>query len=47
MNPVRIARSWLNYRRTLAELAGLSNHTLSDIGITRFDIRTIASRSFR
>lgn len=47
MNPIRIAKSWINYRRTVAELGNLSNHALSDIGITRFDIRNIASRSFR
>jgi uncharacterized protein YjiS (DUF1127 family) len=47
MNPIRIAKSWINYRRTVAELGSLSNHALSDIGITRFDIRNIASRSYR
>ncbi|MDH6199910.1 uncharacterized protein YjiS (DUF1127 family) [Rhizobium leguminosarum] len=47
MNPIRIARSWLSYRRTLNELGGLSNQTLSDIGVSRYDIRNIASRSFR
>lgn len=47
MNPIRIAKSWINYRRTLAELGNLPSHTLADIGITRFDIRNIASRSFR
>ncbi|MCA1492759.1 MULTISPECIES: DUF1127 domain-containing protein [Sinorhizobium/Ensifer group] len=47
MNPIRIAKSWINYRRTVAELGGLSNHALNDIGITRYDIRNIAARSFR
>ncbi|WP_377288638.1 DUF1127 domain-containing protein [Rhizobium sp. SG2393] len=47
MNPIRIAKSWINYRRTMAELASLPTHTLADIGITRYDIRNIASRSFR
>ena len=47
MNPIRMAKSWINYRRTVAELGNLSNHALTDIGITRFDIRNIASRSFR
>ena len=47
MNPIRIAKSWINYRRTVAELGNLSTHALTDIGITRFDIRNIASRSFR
>ncbi|RDJ13481.1 DUF1127 domain-containing protein [Rhizobium grahamii] len=47
MNPIRIAKSWISYRRTLSELGGLSNQTLADIGVSRYDIRTIASRSFR
>lgn len=47
MNPIRIAKNWISYRRTLNELGNLSNHTLSDIGLTRYDIRDIASRSFR
>ncbi len=47
MNPIRIAKSWLSYRRTLSELGGLSNQTLADIGVSRYDIRNIASRSFR
>ncbi|MGF0537938.1 DUF1127 domain-containing protein [Agrobacterium sp. ES01] len=47
MNPVRIAKHWLSYRRTMSELSNLSNHALSDIGITRYDIRNIASRSYR
>ena len=47
MNPIRIAKSWLSYRRTLSELGSLSNQTLSDIGVSRYDIRNIASRAFR
>lgn len=47
MNPIRIAKNWISYRRTMNELGNLSNHTLSDIGLTRYDIRDIASRSFR
>ncbi len=47
MNPLRIAKSWLSYRRTMSELANLPSHTLDDIGLTRFDIRNVASRSFR
>ncbi len=47
MNPIRIAKNWISYRRTLNELGNLSNQALTDIGITRFDIRNIASRSFR
>ncbi|MBB3318648.1 uncharacterized protein YjiS (DUF1127 family) [Rhizobium sp. BK176] len=47
MNPIRIAKSWISYRRTLSELGSLSNQTLADIGVSRYDIRNIASRSFR
>jgi uncharacterized protein YjiS (DUF1127 family) len=47
MNPIRIAKSWMSYRRTMSELGNLSNQTLADIGITRYEIRNIASRSFR
>lgn len=47
MNPIRIAKNWMSYRRTMSELASLSNQALSDIGITRYEIRNIASRSFR
>jgi uncharacterized protein YjiS (DUF1127 family) len=47
MNPIRIAKNWMSYRRTMSELGNLSNQTLSDIGITRYEIRNIANRSFR
>jgi uncharacterized protein YjiS (DUF1127 family) len=47
MNPIRIAKNWMSYRRTLSELGSLSNQTLSDIGISRYEIRNIANRSFR
>jgi uncharacterized protein YjiS (DUF1127 family) len=47
MNPIRIAKNWLSYRRTMNELGSLSNQALSDIGLTRYDIRNVASRSFR
>ena len=47
MNPIRIAKNWISYRRTMNELTGLSNQALTDIGLTRYDIRNVASRSFR
>ncbi|MGF9691624.1 MULTISPECIES: DUF1127 domain-containing protein [unclassified Rhizobium] len=47
MNPIRLAKSWISYRRTMNELGSLSSQALNDIGLTRYDIRTIASRSFR
>ncbi|MDE1996722.1 MAG: DUF1127 domain-containing protein, partial [Rhizobiaceae bacterium] len=33
MNPIRIAKNWISYRRTLNELGNLSSQTLSDIGV--------------
>jgi uncharacterized protein YjiS (DUF1127 family) len=47
MNPLRIVANYVNYRRTIAELSNLSNDTLSDIGVNRYQIRNIAARSFR
>ena len=47
MNPIRIAKNWISYRRTMNELGSLSNQALSDIGLTRYDIRNVAARSFR
>lgn len=35
MNPIRIAKNWISYRRTINELGSLSNQALSDIGLTR------------
>ncbi len=40
-------RSWLDARRTVNELNRLSNQTLDDIGLTRYDIRELAGRRFR
>lgn len=47
MNPIRIARKWLAYRRTMNELGSLSNQALNDIGLTRYDIRDVAARAYR
>jgi uncharacterized protein YjiS (DUF1127 family) len=47
MNPIRLAKNWLSYRRTLSELSNLPSHTLSDIGLTRYDIRMVAARQAR
>jgi uncharacterized protein YjiS (DUF1127 family) len=47
MNPLRFAQNWLSYRRTINELGNLSNQALNDIGLTRYDIRHVAARSFR
>ena len=42
MNLMRKYRAWKVYRHTVKELASLSNRELSDIGIARADISTIA-----
>jgi uncharacterized protein YjiS (DUF1127 family) len=47
MNILRNARNWYAARRTMNELHSLSNATLNDIGITRYDIRLIANRAYR
>lgn len=47
MNPIRIAKKWLSYRRTMNELTNLSNQALNDIGLTRYDIRNVAARAYR
>lgn len=44
MNFIQNARKWMAYRRTLDELANLSDDTLADIGIHRQDIRRVAHR---
>ena len=38
-------RSWRRYRRTYDELSRLSNRELDDLGITRYDIESVARRS--
>lgn len=42
MNIIRKARNWMRSRQTAMELANLSNETLADIGLTRFDIESVA-----
>jgi uncharacterized protein YjiS (DUF1127 family) len=42
MNILSRARSWMKSRQTAQELANLSNETLADIGLTRFDIDNVA-----
>ncbi|MBU4530696.1 MAG: DUF1127 domain-containing protein [Hoeflea sp.] len=42
MNILSRARSWMKTRQTAQELANLSNETLADIGLTRFDIDNVA-----
>ena len=40
-------RGWLDARRTISQLNRLSNQTLDDIGLTRYDIRELAKRAYR
>lgn len=47
MGIVTLAKNWISYRRTMNELGSLSNQALRDIGLSRHDIRSVASRSFR
>jgi len=42
MNILSKARSWMKTRQTAQQLANLSNETLADIGLTRFDIDNVA-----
>jgi uncharacterized protein YjiS (DUF1127 family) len=38
-------RDWRAYRQTVRELSALSNRELSDLGLSRGDIYSIARRS--
>ncbi|MEQ8307519.1 MAG: DUF1127 domain-containing protein [Hoeflea sp.] len=42
MNILNKARNWMRSRQTAQQLANLSNETLADIGLTRFDIDNVA-----
>lgn len=44
MNIILKARNWMKSRQTAMELANLSNEALADIGLTRFDIDTVARK---
>ena len=44
MNLIRNYRNWRRYRDTVNELSRLSNHELSDLGITRAEITVVASK---
>ena len=47
MGIVRSFQSWRQYRNTAAELNRLSQRELSDLGIARSDIPSIARQSVR
>jgi uncharacterized protein YjiS (DUF1127 family) len=38
-------RNWIAYRRTVSELAGLSDEMLKDMGISRERIETVARKA--
>ena len=42
MKILRAARTWMKNRQTAMELSNLSNETLADIGLNRFDIDSVA-----
>jgi uncharacterized protein YjiS (DUF1127 family) len=42
MNLAQSYKNWRTYRNTVAELDRLSNRDLSDLGISRTDIRRVA-----
>lgn len=46
MNLFDSTRNWFSRRRTLGQLHALSNETLQDIGLTRFDVNRAADNSF-
>ena len=42
---LRKIREYLQYRRTVRELSNLSDRDLSDVGIARFEIDTVARQT--
>ena len=44
MNLIRNYRNWRRYRDTVNELSRLSNRELTDLGISRAEIATVAQR---
>lgn len=45
MNILRNYRNWRRYRETVNELGRLSNRELSDLGISRSEIHSVARRA--
>ncbi|MCY0095203.1 DUF1127 domain-containing protein [Hoeflea ulvae] len=42
MRIINRARSWMKSRQTAQELSNLSNEALADIGLSRFEIDSVA-----
>lgn len=47
MNVLKSYQNWRQYRNAVAELNGLTNRNLADLGISRADIHTIARQTVR
>lgn len=45
MSMARSFNSWIKYRRTVSELDRMSTRELSDLGISREDIRRVARKA--
>ena len=45
MNIVKSYNNWRSYRNAVAELSGLTNRNLADLGIARADIRAVARKA--
>ncbi len=45
MNLIRNYRNWRRYRETVSELSRLSTRELSDLGIARGDIGSVARKA--
>jgi uncharacterized protein YjiS (DUF1127 family) len=45
MKLIRNFRNWRRYQNTVSELSRLSNHELTDLGISRSDIPAVARKS--
>jgi uncharacterized protein YjiS (DUF1127 family) len=45
MNIVKSYSNWRQYRTAVAELSGLSNRNLADLGIVRANIREVARKA--
>lgn len=45
MNLRKAYTSWRKYRRTIDELASMSDRELNDLGLSRSDIKSVAHKS--
>jgi uncharacterized protein YjiS (DUF1127 family) len=47
MKIARAYNNWMKYRQTVTELGRMTNRELSDLGIAREDIRSVARQAVR